>query len=57
MANTFAEFDEVKEDWLSYAELMEQYFIANDIKEEKRRAIIFVPYQVDSPSQVDSNTF
>ena len=40
MANTFAEFDEVKEDWLSHAERMEQYFIANDIKEEKRRAIL-----------------
>ena len=40
MASTFAEFDEVKEDWLSYAERMERYFITNDIKEEKRRAFL-----------------
>ena len=40
MASTFAEFDEAKEDWLSYAERMEQYFIANEIKEEKRRAFL-----------------
>ena len=40
MASTFAEFDEAKEDWLSYAERMERYFIANDIKEEKRRAFL-----------------
>ena len=42
MASTFAEFEELeaKEDWLSYAERMERYFIANDIKEEKRRALL-----------------
>ena len=40
MASTFSEFDEAKEDWLSYTERMEQYFIANDIKDEKRRAFL-----------------
>ena len=38
---TFGEFDETKEDWLSYTERLQQYFEANEIKTaKKQRAVL-----------------
>ena len=34
------EFDASKEDWTSYTERLQQYFAANDIPEEKQRAVL-----------------
>ena len=39
-ASGFAEFDESKEDWLSYTERMQQYFVANGVTEERQRATL-----------------
>ena len=36
----FGEFDEAKEDWLSYTERLQQYFLANDVPKEKQRAVL-----------------
>ncbi|KAL9954326.1 hypothetical protein ACROYT_G041847 [Oculina patagonica] len=33
-------FDETNDDWNAYVERIEQYFIANEIKEEKQMAVI-----------------
>ena len=41
------EFDSAQEDWTSYIERLEQYFAANDIADEKRRAILLT---VSGPS-------
>ena len=38
---TFCEFDSANEDWTSYTERLQQYFMANEIvAEEKQRAIL-----------------
>ena len=34
------EFDASKENWTSYTERLQQYFAANDIPEEKQRAVL-----------------
>ena len=36
----FAEFDESNEDWLSYTERMQQYFMANEVREDRQRATL-----------------
>ena len=33
-------FDEKKEDWSSYVERLEQYFVANDIKNQMKVAVL-----------------
>ena len=33
-AATFPEFDDSKEDWLSYTERMQQYFVASAVSED-----------------------
>ena len=42
------EFDSAQEDWASYAEWLEQYFTANDVKDEENMQAILLP--VCSPS-------
>jgi hypothetical protein len=37
---TFGEFDDSKEDWLSYTERMQQYFVANAVEEDRQRAML-----------------
>ena len=39
-AASFGEFDNSKEDWLSYTEQMQQYFVANAVSEERQRATL-----------------
>ena len=39
-AATFPEFDDSKEDWLSYTERMQQYFVANTVSEDRQRATL-----------------
>ena len=36
----FGEFDESKEDWLSYTERLQQYLLANDVPDEKQHAVL-----------------
>ena len=37
---TIGEFDSNQEDWASYTERLQQYFAANDIAEDKQKAIL-----------------
>ena len=39
-ASSFAEFDESKEDWLSYTERMQQYFVVNGVREDGQRTTL-----------------
>ena len=41
MHGSIGEFDRTQEDWVSYCERLEQYFVANDVKNaDKQRAIL-----------------
>ena len=41
---SFGEFDDSKEDWLSYTERMQQYFVANAVSEDRQRATLISTY-------------
>ena len=40
MAASFGDFDADKEDWLSYTERLQQYFLANKSNEDKQKAVL-----------------
>ena len=43
------EFDRSQEDWVSYCEQLEQYFVANDVKNaDKQRAILLSVFGVST---------
>ncbi len=42
LLGTICKFDENEEDYISYAERIEQYFLANDIDDATKKRAIFV---------------
>ena len=48
---SIGEFDRSQEDWVSYCEQLEQYFVANDVKNaDKQRAILLSVWCIDVPT-------
>ena len=65
--HSFGEFNEDKEEWLSYTERLQEYFTANEVEgEEKKRAVLLsacgaTTYQLirnlTAPAKPSSKTF